>query len=117
MRAGPTGRPRPTGRVRLDSRVFADDRGSFLGLGASLFWAPWGYRHDAGRLERDLDWLSRHDFDYVRVLGMVGAQPFWTGREIDPEWADYWDVMAGLADLVFDGYGLRLQPVIFAMRR
>ena len=38
--------PTRRGLVRLEGRAFADDGGPYLAVGASLFWAAWGYRHD-----------------------------------------------------------------------
>lgn len=45
---------------------------------------------------------------------MVGAQPFWTGREVQPFTFDYWETIEGVTDLAYDQYGLRVQWVIFA---
>jgi hypothetical protein len=86
-------------------------------LGASLFRAAWAYRNDRAWLEDQLDFLAKHDFDAIRVLGAVGdpAEPdFWDGREIDWRWPDYDAVIAGLTDLAYDRYGLRVQWTIFA---
>ena len=86
-------------------------------LGASLFRAAWAYRHDRGWLDDQLEFLAEHDFDAIRVLGEVGdptAPDFWDGREIDWRWPDYESVIAGLTDLAYDRYGLRVQWTIFA---
>jgi hypothetical protein len=86
-------------------------------LGASLFRAAWAYKHDRAWLEEQLDFLAQHNFDAVRVLGVVGdpAQPdYWDGREVDWRWPDYDAVIAGLTDLAFDRYGIRVQWTIFA---
>jgi hypothetical protein len=86
-------------------------------LGASLFRAAWAYRHDRAWLEDQLALLAEHDFDAIRVLGQVGdpaAPDFWDGREIDWRWPDYESVIAGLTDLAYDRYGLRVQWTIFA---
>ncbi|MGH9312351.1 MAG: hypothetical protein ACRD1S_04040, partial [Vicinamibacterales bacterium] len=85
-------------------------------LGASLFRAAWAYRHDRAWLEDQLDFLSKHDFDAIRVLGVVGdpAEPdFWDGREVDWRWPDFDAVIAGLTDLAYERYGLRVQWTIF----
>jgi hypothetical protein len=120
----------PTGSVRAERASFADARGPWLPLGATLFWAPWGYRHDRERLERELALLARHGVDYIRVLGQVGAPTVddsWADRPIDPRWtstsacsgtsagrcATYDEVIAGLTDLAFDRYGLRVEWTIF----
>src|SRR5512145_794541 len=82
----------PTGRVRADRGVLVDDRGPFLAIGASLFWALWGERHDPDRLDRNLAWLAQREFDYVRILAMVGSET-WSDRVIDPGAKDYWAVV------------------------
>jgi hypothetical protein len=119
----------PKGVVRGDGAAFADARGPWLPLGATLFWAPWGYKHDRARLERELALLSRGGVDYIRVLGQVGAggkpDDSWADRLIDPGWNDgcgasaragcgtYDEVIAGLTDLAFDTYGLRVEWTVF----
>jgi hypothetical protein len=109
--------PRPavvrrSGRVRLQGNALVDDQGAFNALGATLFWGLWGYMHDRPKLERALDYLSQQGFDYVRCLGVVGdpAGPdSWDGREIAWRAAGYQQAIAGLTDLAFDRYGLRLE--------
>ena len=102
-----------TGIVRLDGRAFADDDGPFVGWGASLFWALWAARHDEPKLNEALDWLSSHGVDYVRVLSMVGSQPYWDGRIINPSWDDYAEVLFRLLDAC-QSRGLRVQMTLFA---
>jgi hypothetical protein len=100
------------GRVRLAGRSLADDAGKFNALGASLFYAAWAYKSDRPRLERNLKTLSHNGFDYVRVLGVVGdpnAKDHWDGRESDWRDADYRKTIAGLTDLAYDVYGLRVE--------
>jgi hypothetical protein len=108
--AGPAGRR--AGRVRLDGRSLADDGGAFNALGASLFYGAWAFKHDRPRLERNLATLARHGFDYVRVLGVVGdpnRPDSWDGRESDWRDPDYAKTIAGLTDLAYDAYGLRVE--------
>src|SRR5690606_1900407 len=81
-------------------------------LGVSLFWALWGERHDAARLDANLAHLAEHDVDYVRILGMVGA-PTWEDRVIDPAWPDYWAVVDRLFERLAR-HGLRGQVTLFA---
>ena len=103
---------RRAGKVRLSGHSLEDDGGKFSALGVSLFWAAWGYRNDRPRLEAALALLARNGFDYIRVLGVVGdprAPDSWDGREIDKDWPDYAAVIAGLTDLAYDRYGLRVQ--------
>ena len=98
--------------MRLDGRSLADDGGKFNALGASLFYGAWGYKNDRPRLERNLVTLSRNGFDYVRVLGVVGdpnAPDSWDGRESDWRDPDYGGTIAGLTDLAYDKYGLRVE--------
>lgn len=103
---------RPTGAVRTDRRAVADSKGPFNALGATLFWGAWGYKFDRARLERNLESLREAGVDYVRVLGSVGGNG-WEDRESDPQWPDYDEVIAGLTDLAYDRYGLRVQWTIF----
>ena len=110
---------------------FADGRGPFLARGATLFWGPWGFKFDRGRLERHLQFLADRHVDYVRVLGQVGtageAGDSWSDRPIDPRWNDgcpasgtrpvscgtYDEVIAGFTDLAYDRYGLRVEWTVF----
>lgn len=101
-----------TGLVQLDDHSLLDDQGRFNALGATMMWAAWGYKFDRERLEQNLAFLSDHGFHYVRALGVVGnyvEDDFWEGREIDWHWEDYDDVIAGLTDLAYDQYGLRIE--------
>jgi hypothetical protein len=101
-----------TGIVGLSGNSLIDDQGPFNALGATMMWAAWGYRHDLPRLEQNLDFLSKNGFDYIRALGVVGdpdGADFWDGREIDDAWPDYDQVIAGLTDLAYDKYGLRIE--------
>ncbi|MCK6530278.1 hypothetical protein L6R50_22895 [Myxococcota bacterium] len=101
-----------TGLVRLEGHSLVDDQGPFNALGATMMWAAWAYRNDREKLERDLLFLSQHGFHYVRALGVVGdpdGEDYWDGREIDEAWPDYDAVIAGLTDLAYDGYGLRVE--------
>jgi hypothetical protein len=103
---------RRNGRVRLDGNALLDDDGHFLALGATMFWAAWGYKFDSARLEQNLQYLADNGFDYIRALGVVGdpaASDYWDGREIDDAWSDYDTVIAGLTDLAYDTYGLRVE--------
>jgi len=100
------------GRVRADRGVLVDDGGPFLALGASLFWALWGERHDPDRLDRNLKWLADRDFDYVRILGMVGSET-WRDRAIDPDAPDYWPIVDRLFARLAR-HGLRAQVTVFA---
>jgi len=99
-----------TGLVRLAGRVFIDDDGPWLAVGASLFWAMWGYQHDRARLEQHLAFLAARGVDYVRVFAVIG--PRWTDRIVDPG-APSWDEdVAGLLDLAA-AYALRVELTIW----
>jgi hypothetical protein len=81
-----------------------------------MFWAVWGYKNDRARLEEHLRWLSERGFDYIRVLAEVGndePDDYWSDRASDPRWPDYDEVIAGLTDLAWDTYGLRIEWTIF----
>lgn len=100
------------GLVRLEGRAMADDDGPFNALGATMMWAAWGYKFDRPRLAQNLAFLRDHGFDYIRALGVVGdydEADYWDGREIDWRWPDYAEVIAGLTDLAYDVYGLRVE--------
>jgi hypothetical protein len=116
------------GVVRGDGHAFVDDAGPFLARGASMFWALWGYQHDRERLGRNLATLREWGFDYIRVLGVVGAPgehpgpvcgpgvsgcDSWRDRRLDPGAPSYAQDIAGLSDWAFKQYGLRVQWTIF----
>lgn len=113
------------GDVRLDGRVLVDDKGPFLGLGATYMNALHDAKFNPARLRQELDDLKRHGFNFIRVLSMVGYHGFWDGYEIAPvafvnrdgktvsAWPDYDDQLAGLLD-VAASYGLRTEITIFA---
>jgi hypothetical protein len=109
------GGPKPSpaeGMVTLDGHSLSDAKGRFNALGASLFWAAWGYKHDLPRLEANLAYLADNGFEYIRALGVVGdpnGPDYWDGREIVWTWPDYASVIAGLTDLAWQKYGLRVQ--------
>lgn len=102
----------PDGRVHAQGKVLADDRGPFLAVGATLFWALWGEAHDADRLDRNLAWLAERQFDYVRILGMVGTES-WQDRRIDPRDPAYWETVDRLLARL-ERHGLRAQVTVFA---
>src|SRR4051812_23526199 len=65
--------------VRVEGHSLVDDRGPFLGLGASYFTALVRAKHDRPRLESDLAFLSRSGFNYIRVFSMLGQNASWKG--------------------------------------
>jgi hypothetical protein len=104
--------PPRAGRVRADGRAVADAAGPFNALGVTLFWGAWAYKHDRPRLERNLKVLSAAGVDYIRVLGSVGGAS-WKDRQTDPRWPDYDAIIAGMTDLAYDRYGMRVQWTLF----
>jgi hypothetical protein len=104
-----TARPGP---VRTEGGVVADAAGQFNALGATLFWGAWGYKFERARLERNLATLNAAGIDYVRVLGSVGGAS-WADRQTDPGWDDYDAIIAGVTDLVYDRFGMRVQWTLF----
>jgi hypothetical protein len=112
--AGLGGRARsaPEGVVRTDGHAVADARGPFNALGATLFWGAWAYEFDRARLERNLAALGDAGVDYIRVLGSVGGRT-WEDRPVDPRSQNYEAVIAGLTDLAYDRYGMRVQWTLF----
>ena len=77
-----------------------------------MFWGAWAYKLDRARLERNLEVLSAAGIDYVRVLGSVGGAS-WEDRQTDPRWPDYDAIIAGMTDLAYDRYGMRVQWTLF----
>ena len=100
------------GPVRAEGRAVADAGGPFNALGATLFWGAWAYKFDRPRLERNLNTLNAAGIDYIRVLGSVGGAS-WEDRETDPRWPDYDQIIAGMTDLAYDRYGMRVQWTLF----
>src|SRR5207248_542158 len=97
---------------------FADDGGTFLPRGATMFWALWGYQHDRARLGRNLSTLRNWGIDYIRVLGVVGAPgdrpgDSWRDRQADPSKPSYDQDTSGLTEWAYREYGLRVQWTIF----
>ena len=105
--------PVPAGVVTINNHAFSDDNGLFEGFGASFFWALWGQRADRVRVQQNLDWLGRRGVNYIRILSMVGAQPYWRDRVINPKRKGYFTTFD---QLVVDATvrGIRLQVVLFA---
>jgi hypothetical protein len=98
------GPARRRGIVRANGRAWTDDGGSWHPLGATLFWAPYGWRYnDQPRVRQTFAWLQGFGVDYTRMLGEVG----WPDEVIDPRWPDYQSIMAGCVDAAYDTYGLR----------
>lgn len=83
-----------------------------------MFWALWAWEHDRERFGRNLATLRDWGFDYIRVLGVVGApsdrpDDSWRDRRLDPTGAGYAQNIAGLTDRAYREYGLRVQWSIF----
>ncbi len=106
--------PGATGKdqVRAHRRAVADAAGPFNALGGTMFWAAWAYKFDRARLDRNLETLSGAGIDYIRVLGSVGGAS-WEDRQTDPRWPDYDAIIAGVTDLAYDRYGVRVQWTLF----
>jgi hypothetical protein len=102
--------PKRFGTVRLNGKTLRDDMGDFSALGATLFSGPRWYKVDREKLERNLKYLAENGYDYIRVLGEVDWP---NGKAIDPRWSDFRDVIAGMTDLAYDKYGIRVQWTIF----
>lgn len=112
---------KPKGLVRLQGRSLCDDRGPFLGLGASYFQALRHAKYAPDRLRRNLALFASKGFNYIRVLSMVS----WDGLEMSPVrftnragrvvegWSDYWQRLIELLDLAGQ-HGLRVELTIFA---
>src|SRR5262245_32135768 len=55
---------RRTGLVHLANRAYADNGGPFLAVGASLFWADWGYLNDRPRTRAIICRLGQDGIDF-----------------------------------------------------
>lgn len=111
------------GIVRLSGRTFVDDDGPFLAAGVTCFWCPWAYQHDRERLIANLACVAgqapgvancpRSGVDFLRVLVIVGPSGGWSDRAGDAREPETFERLAGLADLAFGQFGLRLEVTIF----
>ena len=115
-RANPCPPAQGQDQARIHRRAVADAAGPFNALGATLFWGAWAYKFDRARLDRNLEALSGAGIDYIRVLGSVGGDS-WEDRQTDPRWEDYDAIIAGVTDLAYDRYGVRVQWTLFGGRR
>ena len=111
--------PKRTGKVRLDNRSLADDQGPFNAVGFTLMSGLRLYKFNKAQLETEFTKASAAGYDFMRMLSMVGAPSYWTGREIDPDmtidksWTDYDAQLAGYLDYAYS-FGLRTEGTIFA---
>lgn len=96
------------GIVKTDGKHFKDNDGNFYPLGATLFWSLRGWKFEQERLKQNLQFLAKHKFDYVRILGEVD----WAGNDIDPAWPDYEKNLGEFLDYAYDHYGLRSEITI-----
>jgi hypothetical protein len=120
-----TSAPASSNQVEVQGASLKDAGGPFLGLGASYFQALRRCKFDHGRFISDLDFLKACEFNYVRILSMVGWYPAWQGKEIAPvtftnqngavvnAWSDYWQRFVQCIDEVYER-GMRVQVTIFA---
>lgn len=97
------------GVVRLDGRTFTDDGGDYLAIGATLFWAHWGFLHDRDRIAHELEKL-RGKADYIRVF-MVCT---WAERVVTVDDVLGSDSIRAFVDWVSSTYGLRVEWTIFS---
>jgi len=108
--------PPPTsarlGLVRGNGFQFTDDTGGFLAWGTTLFWGAYGYVFERDRIEAHLANIQRKGIDYVRVIA-TGLRKGTAERSLDPSTSSYAQGIAGLTDLAYDTYGLRVQWTIF----
>lgn len=98
----------PRGIVRTSGRMLLDDRGPRHFLSTTLMWSVFGYRSERDQWLEDVRWCQSHGMDGIRTLGSV-VGPSWAGRQTDPTWPDYEDVLAGQIDTAF-AHGLRQFP-------
>lgn len=97
--------PKRTGLVRADGHAVRDDQGIHNYLGVTLFWAPYGMKHERDRILKHLDWLQTKGVDYIRIL----CECDWDGRSWSPaEWPDYQEIIAKTIDEAYDR-GIRTQ--------
>lgn len=105
------GRAAPEGSVKAQRHAFADRRGPFIPVGASLFCAPWLLEHDPHKLDANLDWLADRKVDFIRyILELSG--PYWRDREQNPLDSGFEQIFANLVDRTYV-FGLRSQVTMF----
>jgi hypothetical protein len=107
-----------TGRVRASGRALRDNQGETFALGVTMMWAVWAYKNDRAWLERNLEYLSSNGFDYIRALGVISRNPaspgdYWYRLDMNSSIPDYDQVIAGITDLAYDKYGMRVEWTIF----
>jgi len=110
---GLAARHRAAGVVRVQDRVFVDETGPFRPLGATLFWALWGWTNDRDRVKKSLGFLAARGIEFVRILGDVG----WENQEIDSTAADYESILASVIDTCFDTHGMRVELTLWGGSR
>lgn len=102
--------PPPQGEVRLVNGAFHDRRGAFNPVGATFFWAPWGYKFDRDRMVKNARFLAASKaIEYVRLF----AQVDWQNRPIDPRWDDYEYILHNTVNTLYE-MGLRSQVTLLA---
>lgn len=111
--------PKRTGLVRASGRALRDDQGEFVALGYTHMWALWAYQNDRAKLERNLKFMKENGFDYIRALGVITKKritdpsQYWYNHQMYMEHPNYDADIAGLTDLVYDKYGMRVEWTIF----
>ncbi len=112
--------------VRLAGDAITRKSGPFNGLGVTYMQAMRRCKFDRNRYNSDLAFLASKEFNYVRILTMVGWYDVWQGLEIAPvnfnnengtfvaAWPDYWQQFRDTIDIAYDDHGLLTQVTIFA---
>lgn len=97
---------RRSGVVVAEGKSFRDADGFFHPLGATFFWALFGWMNgDRERVRQHYKFWADRGFDFVRTLGEVD----WSGQVIDPNHPDYVDAYADMIRMGYEEFGVRTQ--------
>jgi hypothetical protein len=104
-----------TGVVHVEgAHGTADDQGRHYFGGTTLFWGPWAYRLDRGKLHTNLTTLAPGQLDFIRPLcHVIEPADFWGPRANDLTVPDNVVQLGGYVDECYAEFGLRQHLTIF----
>lgn len=99
-------RPVRAGVVSVTGRNWRDAVGEFYPLGATLFWALAGWKHERERFQKNALYVASKGHDYLRILADVG----W--MDADSSAADFETVLGDVIDWLYEN-GLRTEVTVW----
>jgi hypothetical protein len=104
-----------TGIVHVEgAHGTADDQGRHYFGGTTLFWGPWAYRMDRGKLHTNLTTLAPGQLDFIRPLcHVIEPADFWGPRANDLTVPDNVVKLGDYVDECYSEFGLRQHLTIF----